>query len=258
MNKSFSLATIAFASVFSFASLDALEYAKICALATGGAITYGILNDQVTARLSPEYFSKGFHFVMRDRWKGPVMGRCKRVLENTQSPTVVGIVWGTVATWWMGALLSVPVMLSARAGSWPQLGAKDLLLPTGVALAGMGAASLIAGVRGYTWAKKTDLLNDEKCRWHSYAAHGAFLNGEKRDEAFNSSAQRLFKKDYNELTEKQQGLARVTVNRSSYIDEDGLNRYIAAGSAHQAAYASGALAGLGIAAWALAQRYSMS
>lgn len=192
---------------------ELIESSKIVGLSIGAAITYGIINDQFSARFCPEYFSEGFHKNMRNQWRGPVMGRLKTILENTQSPTTVAIIWGTVATWWMGGLLSIPVLLASRLGSLPKLTAEDLLAPTGVALAGMGAASLLAGIQGYKWA-----TSDE-------------------------GKQSIHRLDW--------------VSAAGRTKEENLNKFIAAGHAHQMAYGSGAAAGLGLAMYAFGKRYFM-
>ncbi|MBX9791060.1 MAG: hypothetical protein K2Y37_19245 [Pirellulales bacterium] len=109
---------------------------KIAALCIGSAIVYGIVHDQVTARVCVEYFTIGHP---------PVL--------NTESPTFLALGWGIIATWWVGAILAVPAMLSARVGSWPKLTAADLVQPIAMLLMAMAVASLAAGVAGYFTAR---------------------------------------------------------------------------------------------------------
>ena len=66
-----------------------IETLKIILLCVAAAILYGIIHDQFTARICVEYFTI-FH--------PPVF--------PTQSPTLLGIGWGIIATWWMGAFLA--------------------------------------------------------------------------------------------------------------------------------------------------------
>jgi len=97
----------------------------------GAAIGYGVLHDQVTARISLEYFTIGHP-----------------PLLPTESPTLLALGWGVVATWWVGLPLGVLLWLAARIGGRPKLTAADLRRPVGRLLAGMAACSIIAGIIG--------------------------------------------------------------------------------------------------------------
>jgi hypothetical protein len=122
----------------------------------GGAVVtaclYGIANDQVTARICPEYFSEGFHKKMRDSWHGPILGAAKAILEKTKSPTVVATIWGPLATWWVGLGLGIPAVLAARLGPAQQLGVQDLVRPLAATAGITGAGALMAGAYGYLCA----------------------------------------------------------------------------------------------------------
>jgi hypothetical protein len=87
--------------------MEALKIAASCVVA---AILYGIVHDQFTARICIEYFTI-FH--------PPIF--------HTQSPTLLGIGWGIVATWWVGVFFGVPMILAARAGSRRAFRASELL-----------------------------------------------------------------------------------------------------------------------------------
>ena len=113
-----------------------VESLRILLLSILAAITYGVVHDQVTARVCVEYFTIGHP-----------------PLFPTQSPTLLGLGWGILATWWMGLLLGIPLALCARAGSAPSLGARDLLKPVGILLVTMALLALVAGVVGYKAAK---------------------------------------------------------------------------------------------------------
>lgn len=132
---------------------------SIVGTSIAAASLYGILNDQVTARICPEYFTEGFHKDMMRRWNGPILGRAKKVLDNTKSPTVIGLIWGPIATWWVGAALGVPAMLAARIGSHNQLNTADLIKPLAVTLAVTGAGAAFAGTVGYFKAKDAKFRN---------------------------------------------------------------------------------------------------
>lgn len=109
-----------------------VEFLRIVLLCLAAAVAYGLVHDQITAQVCVEYFSV-FH---------------PRVIRS-ENPIALALVWGVIATWWMGALLGVPVALIARAGPPPHLTARDFLRPIGRLLLVMTALALVAGVLGY-------------------------------------------------------------------------------------------------------------
>src|SRR5262245_60662652 len=112
--------------------MQSLAIVLTCVLA---AVAYGIAHDQVTARVCVEYFTVAHP---------PVFG--------TDDPTLLGIGWGILATWWVGLLLGVPLAVVARAGSRPKRSAGSLLRPVGCLLAVMAVCALAAGVAGWLLA----------------------------------------------------------------------------------------------------------
>ena len=68
--------------------MESLKIILLCVLA---AIVYGILHDQVTARVCVEYFTIGHP---------PIF--------HTDDPTLLAFGWGVIATWWMGANSQCP------------------------------------------------------------------------------------------------------------------------------------------------------
>lgn len=109
---------------------------KILGLGLGGAVLFGIAQDNVTARIAPAYFNVAH----------PDLGY--PAIFHHSSPTVLALVWGVAATWWIGLPLGLLLAVCARAGGWPKLGAADLLRPVGVLLAAMAAAAIAGGVLG--------------------------------------------------------------------------------------------------------------
>ena len=90
---------------------ESWEISKIMALAIGAGALYGILHDQVTARICLEYFSRGFHQTNVSYWPSTgILGAAKGILQTTQSPTVTACIWGPIATFevglYSGALLA--------------------------------------------------------------------------------------------------------------------------------------------------------
>jgi hypothetical protein len=108
---------------------------KIWGLAIAAAVLYGIAQDQVTARVCVEYFTMGHPPVFR-----------------TTSPTLLAFGWGIIASWWMGAILGIPLAISAQAGSLPPLSARDLIKPLGILLLIMAFGATVAGVAGFSSA----------------------------------------------------------------------------------------------------------
>jgi len=132
---------------------------KILALCIGSAVLYGILHDQVTARVCVEYFTIG-HPPMFD----------------TDSPTLLALGWGVIATWWVGLLLGIPAVLVSQVGSWPKYTAICLTRPIAVLLVVMGCASLLAGITGYFVANAGGVWLVEPLRSQVPAEkHTAFL-----------------------------------------------------------------------------------
>ena len=113
---------------------------KIVGMTVGAAVLYGILHDQVTARICLEYFTIGH----------------PRVMES-ESPTLLALYWGVAATWWVGLPAGVLLAISARVGREPRRGARDLLRPLGVVLVSMALLALGAGGTGYALARSGHL-----------------------------------------------------------------------------------------------------
>jgi hypothetical protein len=136
-----------------------IESLKIVGLCIVAAVIYGILHDQVTARVCVEYFTIGHP---------PIF--------HTDDPTLLAFGWGVIATWWMGLILSVPAVLACRAGSWPKFDAADLIRPICTLLIVMACASLLAGIAGYILANAGSVqLMGSLARRVSPEKHIAFL-----------------------------------------------------------------------------------
>ncbi len=108
-----------------------MQFIMILFLCIDAAILYGILHDQITARICIEYFTIGHP---------PIFG--------TDNPTVLAIAWGIFATWWVGFLLGVPLAIVARVGSRPKRDVKTFIRPIAILLAVMAGCALVAGVIG--------------------------------------------------------------------------------------------------------------
>jgi hypothetical protein len=105
---------------------------RIISLCFVAAIAYGIVHDQITARICVEYFTIGHP---------PVF--------DTDSPTLLGLGWGVIATWWVGLLLGLMLAFAALRGSRPKRTARSLVGPVAILLVWMGTLAAVAGVLGF-------------------------------------------------------------------------------------------------------------
>ena len=113
-----------------------MQQIGIVGLCIASAVAYGIVHDQITARICVEYFTIGHP---------PVFG--------TDSPTLLALGWGVIATWWAGLLLGLPLAFAARSGRGPKRDVRSLVRPIGGLLAVMAVLATLAGVVGYLLAR---------------------------------------------------------------------------------------------------------
>jgi hypothetical protein len=114
-----------------------MAFLAIILLCIVSSILYGIVHDQITARICIEYFTIGHP---------PVF--------DTRDPTLLALGWGVIATWWVGLILGVLLAIAARFGSWPKTSASQLVHPLLVMLLVVGAIAAIAGIVGYFAASR--------------------------------------------------------------------------------------------------------
>ncbi len=125
------------------AARQPMRFAGIIALALLAGITYGILHDQVTARVCVEYFTIGHPPIFR-----------------TKSPTLLAIGWGIVATWWFALPLGFSLACAARLGEKPKRPANELVRPLIVLLTAMALLALVSGTTGYLLAANQSIRAD--------------------------------------------------------------------------------------------------
>jgi len=118
-----------------------MQFVLIFFLSVTAAIFYGILHDQITARICVEYFTIGHP---------PVF--------NTDSPTLLAFGWGIIATWWVGAMLGIPLALAARVGKLPKRSARSLIRPIAILLCCMALSATLAGFIGYFAARNGAII----------------------------------------------------------------------------------------------------
>lgn len=109
-----------------------MEFAKIVITCIVASILYGIVHDQFTARICVEYFTV-FH--------PPVFA--------TNSPTLLGIGWGIIATWWAGAIIGLLLAIGARKGSRTKLTAREIAPFVVRLMIFMAVCSIVFGTIGY-------------------------------------------------------------------------------------------------------------
>ena len=114
-----------------------MQALRIVALCVVAAVIYGVVHDLVTVRVCLEYFTIGHP---------PVFA--------TDSPTLLAIGWGIIATWWAGLILGALLALVARVGSWPKRTAREIVRPVGILLIVMAVAAAVAGACGYYLAER--------------------------------------------------------------------------------------------------------
>ncbi len=109
-----------------------MEAFKIIATCLLAGTVYGIVHDQVTARVCLEYFTV-FH----------------PDVFHTQSPTLLALGWGILATWWASLFLGLVLAVAARSGSRPRFSANELVPKVALLMAAMAIFALAAGISGY-------------------------------------------------------------------------------------------------------------
>jgi len=113
-----------------------VQFFKIVAGCIAAAVLYGVVHDQITARIYLPYFTV-FH---------PPM-------FHTQSPTLQALGWGIIATWWMGAFLGLLLAIACRLGTPPKLAFSEMLRPIGVLLLVMATTAITCGIIGFFWGR---------------------------------------------------------------------------------------------------------
>lgn len=115
-------------------------FTRIVATCVVAGVAYGLVHDQITAHLCVEYFTVGHPTIV-----------------ETESPLVLGLLWGVIATWWAGAILGALLGLAATLGPWPSVSAGQLQRPILRLLGAMGLGAAVMGLVGYQLARNDQL-----------------------------------------------------------------------------------------------------
>ena len=114
-----------------------MKWILIVLMCVTSCVVYGIIHDQITARICVEYFTIGHPN-----------------LFGTESPTMLGFAWGILATWWVGLLLGIPLACASRLGYWPKIEPLTLVRPLALLMGCTFVIASIAGVIGWYAATK--------------------------------------------------------------------------------------------------------
>ena len=109
-----------------------MKFLQIVCLSVLAAVVYGVVHDQITIRICPEYFTVAH----------------PRLIE-TNSLTLLALLWGVIATWWVGLPLGVLLGIATYAGSWPQLRLRAVAYMIAILVCVIGTLAGIAGVIAY-------------------------------------------------------------------------------------------------------------
>ena len=90
----------------------------------------------LTAHISLEYYTIGHEAVIK-----------------SQSPVLLGLIWGLIATWWFGLIFGIPLAIFSRIGKTPKRDAKSLIKPIAILLVITFLCAILSGIAGYFLAK---------------------------------------------------------------------------------------------------------
>lgn len=141
----------------------------IC-LAVLAAVVYGVVNDQVTISLSPEYFT-----VFKRHQFGLLL---ESLGLGEAAPRVQAIAIGTAATWWFGLLLGLMVAVAGTWGRSPRLTTRQFLRAVGLVMLVTLGTSLVFGAVGYVRAPGLPGIGTEAA-----ARYWPFLDGIREQRA---------------------------------------------------------------------------
>jgi len=117
---------------------------RFAALGLIAIVGYGVLQDQISVRLCPEYFTV-FH--------PPIAG--------VSDPTLLGVAWGFLGSWWGGICLGYSAGLTATLGKRPKLSPRELVVPLVILLLVLAAVVSIAGLSVWRHAEMFEVKLDQ-------------------------------------------------------------------------------------------------
>lgn len=97
---------------------------------------YGVVHDQITARVCIEYFTVGHRFLI-----------------SSDSPGLLGLFWGVAGTAGMSFLFGIGLYYSLYRGPWPRYEIKKIIPVVLIMLLICGVFALLVGIAGYEMSK---------------------------------------------------------------------------------------------------------
>ncbi len=123
------------------------EMFRILGLIVLMAALYGIVHDQITARIYPAYFNVDH----------PDLGY--PAIFHSSSPTVLAFAWGIVATVPLATVLGTMIAIAAQAGGGSRISANDLFKPLLLVFGSMALMAVAGGIWGYhAWQADSKLF----------------------------------------------------------------------------------------------------
>jgi len=107
------------------------RFVQIVCLSVMAAISYGIVHDQITARLCIEYFTL-----------------TRPPLIASHDPTAVGFFWGIFATWWVGIPFGGALAAACCLRAIPTR-PNDIVLPLARLVGLVALCAILGGLAGY-------------------------------------------------------------------------------------------------------------
>lgn len=117
-----------------FLTVKKFQVVLLCLLA---ACSYGIIHDQITARICLEYFTVAHP-----------------PFFPTSSPTLLALCWGVAATAGLGVVFGFVLALVSQSGAPPIIPPVRLVRPILLLLVVMGSSALFAALLGYQLSRR--------------------------------------------------------------------------------------------------------
>ena len=108
-----------------------MQWLQLFSIGLLTTVTYGVINNQVTARICIEFFDL---FPLR--------------IAN-DSPTAIATAYGIWSTWWLGVFFGGLMATVGRVGRLPKIAPATIARPVGLVLSGVATTAAVFGVAGY-------------------------------------------------------------------------------------------------------------
>ncbi|HYE73909.1 MAG TPA: hypothetical protein VEF04_11285 [Blastocatellia bacterium] len=119
-------------TALAFCLIRPMPYLRIVMMCIVVVSIYGILQDQISVRISPDYFAVTHP---------PING--------VSSLALLGLIWGFLGSWWGGLIIGLMLATAAIFGRRPKVNSSDLLIPIIIWTIATGTVTAIAGLSGY-------------------------------------------------------------------------------------------------------------